>query len=246
MKQIRIGLIGDRDDRVTAHWAIARSLEQAGETLACDVQPAWLPTAELARDLAPAASCDGLWCVPASPYADGAAAIAAIRLARERPIPFLGTCGGYQHALLEYARNVLGLAEAAHGEETPDAALVLIGRLSCDLVEVTGPIRLKLGSRLASLCGRLQLGEGDHCRFGLDPRHRARFEGGPLRIVGEDPAGEARAFELSDHSFFLGTAFQPERAILAGRVHPIVLGFLRAAREARARPPAAGAAVRQS
>src|SRR5262249_48007202 len=61
----------------------------------------------------------------------------------------------------------------------------------------------------------------------------------PLRIVGEDPAGDPRAFELSGHPFFLGTAFQPERAALAGDVHPIVLGFLRAAREARLRPPVA-------
>ena len=246
MSATRIGLIGDHDEGVTAHRAIARSLARARETLACDIEPAWLPTAELKRDLAPAARCHGLWCVPASPYADGAAAIAAIRLAREQAIPFLGTCAGYQHALLEYARNVLGLKEAAHGEEAPEAALVLIGRLSCAMVEVVGPIRLVAGSRLATLCGRLDLEEGYHCRFGLDPRHRARFEGSRLRIVGEDLAGEPRAFELEGHPFFFGTAFQPERAALAGEVHPIVLGFLRAALEAHAATKVAQAAPPRS
>jgi len=155
-------------------------------------------------------------------------------------VPFLGTCGGYQHALLEYARNVLGMLEAQHAEERPEAALALIGRLSCDLVEVTGHIRLTPGSRMAEICGAAELEEGYHCRFGLDPRYRSRFDGGPLRIVAEDPAGDARGFELDAHPFYFGTAFQPERAALADRDHPLILAFVRAAAEARAQRAPAG------
>jgi CTP synthase (UTP-ammonia lyase) len=236
---LRIGLIGDHDPAVTAHRAIPLALGRAEAATGLPVEGQWLSTAALARDLSPAAACDGLWCVPATPYASGAAAIAAIRGAREGGQPFLGTCGGYQHALLEYARHVLGLAQAQHGEEDPEAALVLIGRLSCELVEVTGRIRLTLGSRLAAICGTTELEEGYHCRFGLDPRHRGRFDGGPLRIVGEDEAGEPRAFELDGHPFFFGTAFQPERSALAGRDHPLIVAFVRACAEARSRRVAA-------
>jgi CTP synthase (UTP-ammonia lyase) len=224
-----VGLIGDRDDTVTAHRAIPPALALASREAGCVVEPIWLHTRVLAESLEPARACDALWCVPASPYANGEAAIAAIREAREGGVPFLGTCGGYQHALLEFARHVLGLTQAQHGEEHPEAELALIGRLSCELVEVKGRIRLTPGSRLAELCGTLELEEGYHCRFGLDPRHRARFDGGPLRIVGEDGAGEPRAFELEGHPFFFGTAFQPERAALEGRAHPIVTGLVRAA-----------------
>lgn len=223
-----IGLIGDRDDAVTAHRAIPLVLALSARESGCTVEPIWLHTQVLATSLEPARACDALWCVPATPYANGEAAIAAIRHAREEGIPFLGTCGGYQHALLEYARNALGLTHARHGEEHPEAELALIGRLSCELVEVKGRIRLTPGSRLAGLCGTLELEEGYHCRFGLDPRYRGRFDGGPLRIVGEDDAGEPRAFELDGHPFFFGTAFQPERAGLAGRAHSLVTGFVRA------------------
>jgi len=68
-----------------------------------------------------AAGFDGFWCVPASPYRDIDGALRAIRFAREQRRPFLGTCGGFQHAVLEYARNVLGWADAEHGELAPNA-----------------------------------------------------------------------------------------------------------------------------
>jgi len=55
-----------------------------------------------------------IWCVPGSPYANESAVIGAIRWARESGIPFLGTCGGFQHAVLEFARNVMGLSAAEH------------------------------------------------------------------------------------------------------------------------------------
>jgi CTP synthase (UTP-ammonia lyase) len=237
---VRIGLVGDHDPAVTSHRAIPLALARAAAATGIAVEATWLHTAALAQDASPATACDGLWCVPASPYSSADAAIAVIRHARETALPFLGTCGGYQHALLEYARNVLGLSDARHAEEDPGAGLALIGRLSCDLVEVSGHVRLTPGSRLATLCGGTGLDEEYHCRFGLDPRHRPLFDGGPLRIVGEDAAGEPRAFELDGHPFYFGTAFQPERSALADRDHPLIVAFVRACAEARVRR-AAGA-----
>lgn len=232
---LRIGLIGDHDPEVTAHRAIPLALARASAATGIALEARWLDTAALGKDPSLATACDGLWCVPASPYADGEAAIAAIGNARETGLPFLGTCGGYQHALLEYARNVLGLVDAQHGEEHPEARLALIGRLACDLVEVRGRVRLARDSRLAAICDAFELEEVYHCRFGLDPAYRAVFDDGPLRIVGEDEAGEPRAFELEGHPFFFGTAFQPERAALEDRDHPLIVAFVRACAAARVR-----------
>src|SRR5262245_2310937 len=126
MSTVRIGLIGDRDDDVTAHRAIPLALAAAGREIGRPIDVARLATADLARDPSAARGVHALWSVPATPYADGAAAIAAIRWARENAVPFLGTCGGYQHALLEFARDVLGLTGATTAEEHPDAELALI------------------------------------------------------------------------------------------------------------------------
>jgi CTP synthase (UTP-ammonia lyase) len=78
---------------------------------------------------------DGIWCVPNSPYAYTDGALWAIEWARTRRVPFLGTCGGFQHALLEFARHVLGRDSAAHAELDPDATFPLIAPLACPLVE---------------------------------------------------------------------------------------------------------------
>ena len=62
-----------------------------------------------------------MWCVPGSPYHSAEGALAAIRFAREKRRVFLGTCGGFQHALIEFARNVLGVSQAEHAETAPTA-----------------------------------------------------------------------------------------------------------------------------
>ncbi|HET9986111.1 MAG TPA: hypothetical protein VFQ38_21095 [Longimicrobiales bacterium] len=226
----RIGLIGDFDPTVTAHHAIGVALEQASARLDRRIEGVWPGTEAVERDgAALLAGFDGLWCVPASPYRSVEGALAAIRFARESPRPFLGTCGGFQHTLIEYARNVLGLAGADHAETSPDAALPLVSRLSCSLVEATGSVRLRAGSRAAMLAGDAPLTEQYHCNFGLNPEYRRLFEGSGLRIVGEDEAGEVRVVELDDHPFFLATLFQPERRSLEGTLHPIVAAFVEAA-----------------
>jgi CTP synthase (UTP-ammonia lyase) len=227
---LAVALVGDHDPQVTAHRAIPLALERAARELGVDLRWDWLHTARLGR--APAAALEGhaaLWCVPASPYADTEAALAAIRFARERRRPFLGTCGGFQHALLEYARNALGVPEAAHAETDPSAADPLIAPLACPLVEREGPLTLAPGSRLAAAYASTEIVEGYHCRYGPAARLSALLEGGPLRITGRDAAGEPRAVELDDHPFFVATLFQPERAALRDRTPPLVRAFVAAA-----------------
>jgi len=234
---VRIGLIGDHDPAVTAHAAIPPALELAGRAAGVTVRPTWVPTDHIDPN-APALDFDGLWCVPASPYASMAGAIAAIRFARERRIPFLGTCGGFQHALIEYARHVLGIA-ADHAETSPDAEMPLVSRLSCSLVEERGTIYLRDGSRVREIFGTGETTEGYHCNFGLNPAFESRLQDGLLDFTGRDPAGEVRVMELNGHPFFMATLFQPERSSFSGQPHPLITAFVRAAAEHQGLSPAA-------
>src|SRR5260221_5171038 len=85
-------------------------------------------------------------------------ALRAIRCAREREVPFFGSCGGFQHALIEYTRDVLGLAEAGHAESNPSAALPLIAPLTCSLVGQRGTVTLVAASGTAPICSAPQMG----------------------------------------------------------------------------------------
>ncbi len=221
-----IGLIGDYDPGVPAHQAIPRAFDLVSAKLGILIQHHWIPTLEIKGP-----SCldglDGLWCVPASPYQSMEGALRGIRFARETGTPFLGTCGGFQHAIIEYARSVLGWADAEHAETAPEASRLVISPLSCELVEKTGKIHLRPGKKLATAYDSLEVVEGYRCRYGLNPSFRTMLEEGDLRISAEDELGEVRAVELAGHPFFVATLFQPERAALAGRLPPLVELFVR-------------------
>jgi CTP synthase (UTP-ammonia lyase) len=225
MHVLQVGLIGDHSDEVVAHRAIPSALDMAAAACGVMVEPVWVPT-ERVGDGAALAEFDGLWCVPASPYRDMEGALTAIRVARERHVPFLGTCGGFQHAVVEYARNVLGWADAEHAETAPLALRAVIIPLVCSLVEVTDTVHLVGGSRLAQAYGVDSIAEGYHCSYGLSPDFRQALAGGPLRISAVDDAGDVRAVELDGHPFFVATLFQHERGALQGRLPPAVRAFV--------------------
>ena len=226
---IQIGLIGDYSPKVTAHIAIPQALAIAANDTGIKVNVTWLPTESLAQDLEQLSSFNGLWCVPASPYASMDGALSAIRFARERNRPFLGTCGGFQHALIEYARNVLGYAEAEHAETNPAAAMPLIAPLSCSLVEANGTIKFKEDSIIRSIYGKDEAVEQYHCNYGVNVRYQKLLETGEMKITGVDVEGEPRVVELAGHPFFVATLFQPERSALSGIVHPLIRSYLQEA-----------------
>ena len=224
---IRIGLVGDFNADVPAHQAIPLALQRAAEANHVSVGFEWLPT-PLIGSGAQLAGFDGLWCVPASPYLDMQGALTAIRFAREHRVPFLGTCGGFQHALVEYARNQLGWADAEHGETAPDAANVIIEPLSCSLVESVAAIQLQPDTLIAHAYGQLDIDERYHCHYGLRRELEPALFGEHLKVSGRGSEGEVRCMELQGHPFYVATLFQPERAALQGQTPPVVAALVRA------------------
>jgi len=229
---IRIALIGDYDPQVTAHQAIPVALGMAAEHCDRDVKGQWLPTDSIETETS-LDEFDGFWCVPASPYRSMDGALRAIRFAREQRRPFLGTCGGFQHAVLEYARNVLDWSDAEHGETSPDATRALLTPLSCSLVEAIDSIHLLEGSLIAQVYETSEIREGYRCRYGVNPEFEQALLKHALHAVGHDAEQGLRAVELSGHPFFVATLFQPERAALKGTLPPLVRALVEACVEQR-------------
>ena len=224
----RLALIGDYDPNKTAHVAIPQALARASQTTGISLHWAWIGTGHVLKPAETLAGFDGIWVAPGSPYVDMDGALAAIRYAREQDRPFLGTCGGFQHALIEFARNVAGIPDADHAETNASAAHPVVSALSCSLVDRTGGIHFQAGSRMHEIFAGRRSEEGYHCNYGVNAAYRARLEAAGLRFTGFDAEGGIRAFEFPGRRFFLGTLFQPERSALRGRSHPLIEAFLRA------------------
>jgi len=223
---VSIGLVGDRRESVVAHRAIPAALALAAEALALEVTHAWIPTEE-ASSIDRVSGFDGLWCVPGSPYRSMEGALFAIRHARERSIPFMGTCGGFQHAVIEYAQSVLGWSDAAHAESSRNESRAVISPLTCGILAGGGTVRFLPGTRLRAAYAADEAEEEYLCSYGVNPEFRVALVAGPLREAAIDAAGDLRAVELVGHPFFVATLFQPERAALRGKLPPLVRAFLR-------------------
>lgn len=229
-KAVKIALIGDYNADVTAHQAIPKALTIAARTNQLKVEFEWLATSGLIGDInKKLAVYQGVWCVPASPYENTQGALSAIRYARESQVPFLGTCGGYQHAILEFARNVLNLGQADNTEVNPQTNFPLINQLVCSLIEQSGKISLLESARISAIYNQNHITEKYHCSYGFNRDYINLFDGSDLMITGQDDDGDPRVIELNSHPFFIGTAFQPERSALNAINHPLINEFILAA-----------------
>lgn len=226
MSPARIALVGDRSTAVRAHERIPQIAARYD-----DVDLHWLATSDL--EPGEVAAFDGVWMVPGSPYADEDRVVDAIQVARTGGVPLLGTCGGYQHMVLELARNVLGLAarhaeSAGGGADGVPASTALITELACSLKGHSGQVDTVPGTRAAAVLGERSF-ERFHCSFGLTAADAAPLVEAGLVLSGTSPEGEPRVVELPGEAFWLGTAFQPELADT--QPHPVVDAFVATARE---------------
>ncbi|GGT18469.1 CTP synthase C-terminal region-related (seleno)protein [Streptomyces purpureus] len=228
----RIALVGDRSHHVTSHVRVPELLDTLAERDGLVLDAYWIPTPDALEPDA-VAGFDAVWVLPGSPYVSEAGVLTAIRTARENGIPFLGTCGGFQHALLEYARNVCGLTRAAHAENDPaaDGDDLVITPLACSLVGHEGTVRVTPGTLAESVLGTASTLERYHCSYGPDGRHLETLRAHGLAFTGADEDGQVRIAELPGHPFFLATLFQPELAGDGTRPHPVVRALAAAAVE---------------
>ena len=228
---VNIAIVGDRDDSIAAHLAIPLALANAASALDVDLVFEWLASDRIV-DVARLAGFDAFWVAPGSPYRSLDGALRAIGHARTAGRPLLGTCGGFQHAILEHARHVMDWPDAMHAESDPGVGRPVIAALECSLVEARGRVSLAPGSRIAQAYAAATAPTIYRCRYGLNPAFRATLLSGPLRVTAEDEHGDVRAVELDGHPFFVATLWQPERAALEGQRVPLAEALVTAARRA--------------
>ena len=179
--------------------------------------------------------------------------IEAIRFARERQIPFFGICLGMQCAVIEFARNVIGLAEAHSTEfdkDTPPSGGVHAGRAA-------GGGRQGGHDAAGGSAGRARSGHAsghglrhpDHLerhrhRYEFNNEYRSQFVAHGFKVAGTSPDGSlVEVVELADHPWFVAVQFHPEFKIEADQAHPLFAGFIAAAIEKhhpKGKQPAAG------
>jgi CTP synthase (UTP-ammonia lyase) len=236
---LKVGIIGDFERTRFSHWATEAALYHAAARLGRQLTPCWIGTDLVQSRGAEGclAGLDGVWGAPGSPYLSAQGMLDAIRCARESGLPYLGTCAGFQYALIELSRNVLGLSDADSAENESGSAHVVITPVSCPLparrdggpqLSGTDVVLPAAGSLLAELCGRAPLQGEYNCNFEVNGAYLERWQAAGLRAAAYDALGALRAFELTERRFFLATLFQPQLSSRPDAPHPLVVGFLRA------------------
>lgn len=237
---VRIGILGDYDPKSPTLPAVEKSLQHAAAQLNQTVESEWIATPDLLKPDAEKKleSFDGLWAAPGSPYKSFEGMLKGIEFARRRDWPFLGTCGGFQYALIECARNVLGIQDADSAENNSGSRNIVICPVACavpnrgkgapKLSGAIPEIRLRPGSYLQSYYSQDTAVEEFFCNFEVNPDYEwAAMEAG-FPVVARGAQGEIRAIESPTHRFYIATLYQPQLSSQPGNPHPLVMAFVQA------------------
>lgn len=242
--QVRIGVVGKYIELQDAYKSVYESLTHGGIANDCGIEVVRLDSEALQDEIPDEVkSLDGIL-VPGG-FGDRGieGKIAAVRLARENGIPYLGLCLGMQVAVIEYARNVLGLEGANSTEFDPKAdhpvidlmeeqkkltkkgATMRLGAYECELTE---------GSHSAEAYGRSSVRERHRHRFEYNNAFREQLVAAGLRIAGRNPARDlVEIVEVEGHPWFVGVQFHPEFQSKPNSAHPLFAAFVRAAMKRR-------------
>ena len=225
-----IGVIGEYDPGNETHVATDDALGHSALRLGTQVDVEWVSTADVGEAADSLGAFEGLLIAPGSPYRSQDGALAAITHARTAGVPLLGTCGGFQHLVIEFARNAAGIAGAQHEESHPDAPELMVSLLACSLVGEVMAVEVRPGTRAGDAYAEASVTERYYCRFGLNPAYVDDLVAAGLVVSGTDQDGEVRIVELAGHPFFLGTLFVPQARSTILHPHPLVTAFVDAAK----------------
>jgi CTP synthase (UTP-ammonia lyase) len=226
MKKVRIGIIGEYNPVKKTHSLLNQSLDWLKDDY--DFGYEWIDTNDVeANCINVLNGLAGIWSASGTPFNSLNGAIKAIEYARIHDIPHLGTCGGFQHAIIEFARNTLGIKDAGHEEYNDDSSVLFISRLSCSLAGRAMTIQIQEGSKAYNSYNQSEVEEDYYCSFGINPSFKKDLENSSeLLISGVDQDNEIRIIEIPRNRFFVATLFVPHSKSTKDKPHPIIKAFV--------------------
>ena len=238
---VRIALVGKYVQLHDAYLSVAEALRHAGYHHGVHVEIEWVDSEALNADNAAEklSSIDGV-IVPGGFGGRGIdGMIAAVRYARENDVPFFGICLGMQIAVIEYARNVAGIADANSGEFDELCKNKVIDFMpgQSDDIDKGGTLRLGAypceiadGTTMARCYGETSISERHRHRYEFNNDYRDALAEAGLTLSGFSPDKSlVETVELSERDFYVGVQFHPEFKSRPDRPHPLFKGFVGAA-----------------
>ncbi len=240
-KTVKIALCGKYVQLHDAYLSVAEALRHAGYENAAFIDIKWVDTELITEYSADEllGDADGIL-VPGgfgSRGVDGK--IIAVKYARENDIPYLGICLGMQTAVIEFARNVIGLSDADSGEFAPESSHKVIDLMPDQkgIVDKGGtmrlgayPCKIRKGTIMERAYGKSEIAERHRHRYEFNNEFRAQFEQNGMIFTGTSPNGLLiEAVEIPTHRFFIGVQYHPEFKSRPNHAHPLFREFVAAA-----------------
>lgn len=240
-ERVEIGLVGKYTSLHDAYLSVAEALRHAGYVYNTHISFHWIDSEAITETTADEmlSGLDGI-IVPGG-FGDRGieGMILAAKYARENYIPYFGICLGMQIAVIEYARNVLGIADANSGEFDEACVNKVIDFMpgQSDEVDKGGTLRLgaypcvvKPDTTLHRCYESLTISERHRHRYEFNNDYRERFEKAGLTLAGMSPDNRlVETVELTDRDFYVGVQYHPEFKSRPNRPHPLFKGFIGAA-----------------
>ena len=239
-KEVSIAIVGKYVELHDAYMSICESLRHAGFHQDTKVNIKWINSEYLTEDNIESELGDVSGILVPGGFGDRGieGKILSIHYAREKELPFFGICLGMQLAVVEYARNVLGLEGANSAEFDPNSLYPVIDLLpeQKEVEDMGGtmrlglyPCRLKEGSRSSGLYGDSPIYERHRHRYEFNNQFREMFVNSAMEIVGTSLDERlVEVMELPTHPWFVGCQFHPEFKSRPNRPHPLFRGFVAA------------------
>ncbi len=223
-----IGIVGDERGS-KSQVAIGESIEHSNKALGLKTTYQWIDTTTLDNeDYANLLKrVHGIWSASGSPFKSLNGVLNSIRYAREIGIPHFGTCGGFQHTIIEYARNVLGYKNAVHEEYLDGFGDHFISKMSCSLVGTKGKVVIYDNTMARKIYNSSEVEVDYFCSYGLNNEFRDLVFQGDLVAGGSDINNEIRIVELKKHPFFMATLYVPQVVSTAEHPDPLITEFVK-------------------